>query len=319
MASRGTRLDWLIFLALGFFWGSSYLFIKIGVDAGLQPFTLITFRLLIGLLVLATVVAIAREPLPREPRMYGHLFVMGVINIAIPFSLITFAEQTVDSSLAAVISGAVPLFVIVIAAIFLKGETITINRVVGLLIGFVGVSVLVGLDVTDFSSANTIGELALIGSTISYAVGNVYNKAHVHGLRPMIPALFQVLFGLLVVGTLAFVFERPLAVVPAPEAILSVVWLGVLGSSLAYLFYFRILQHWGATRTSMVAYLLPVVGIVLGALVLQEAITPSTVVGTLLVIGGIALVNSRFGARPLFRQAPATARDGIARAGSGRP
>lgn len=319
MTTRGTRLDWLIFLALGFFWGSSYLFIKIGVDAGLQPFTLITFRLLIGLLVLATVVAIAREPLPREPRIYGHLFVMGVINIAIPFSLITFAEQTVDSSLAAVISGSMPLFVIVIAAIFLKGETITLNRVAGLLIGFVGVATLVGIDVTDFSSANTIGELALIGSTLSYAVGNVYNKAHAHGLRPMIPALFQVLFGLLVVGTLAFVFERPLAVVPAPEAILSVVWLGVFGSSLAYLLYFRILGHWGATRTSMVAYLLPVVGIVLGALVLREALTLSTVLGTILVIGGIALVNSRFGARPLFRQAPAAGRDRIAQAGSGRP
>ena len=316
MASRGTRLDWLIFIALGFFWGSSYLFIKIGVDAGLQPFTLIMFRLLIGLLVLATVVAIAREPLPREPRMYGHLFVMGVINIAIPFSLITFAEQTIDSSLAAVISGAVPLFVIVIAAIFLKGETITINRVVGLVIGFVGVALLVGVDVTDLGSANAIGELALIGSTISYAIGNVYNKAHVHGLRPMIPALFQVLFGLIVVSVLAFVFEQPLAAVPAPEAIFAVVWLGVLGSSVAYLLYFRILQHWGATRTSMVAYLLPVFGIALGALVLQEAVSITTLIGTGLVIGGIALVNSRYGTRPLFRRAaPTTARDGVARTG----
>src|SRR6185369_13698656 len=162
MTTRSTRLDWLIFIVLGFFWGSSYLFIKIGVDHGLQPFTLIMFRLLIGLILLAAVVAIARERLPRDPRMYGHLFVMGVINIAIPFSLITYAEQTVDSSLAAVINGAVPLFVIVIAALFLKGETVTINRVAGLIVGFIGVAVLVGLDVTDLGSANTLGELALI-------------------------------------------------------------------------------------------------------------------------------------------------------------
>src|SRR3954462_15655586 len=100
--TRGSRIDWLIFIALGFFWGSSYLFIKIGVDHGLEPFTLIMFRLLIGFVLLATVVAIAREPLPRDPRTYGHLFVMGTINIAIPFALITFAEQTVDSSLASV-------------------------------------------------------------------------------------------------------------------------------------------------------------------------------------------------------------------------
>jgi drug/metabolite transporter (DMT)-like permease len=306
MESRGSRLDWLIFLALGFFWGSSYLFIKIGVDNGLQPFTLIMFRLLIGLVLLASVVRLAREPLPRDPRMYGHLFVMGIINIAIPFSLITYAELTVDSSLAAVINGAVPLFVIVIAAMFLKGETVTINRVAGLVVGFIGVAVLVGLDVTDLGSANTLGELALIGATISYAVGNVYNKAHVHGLRPMIPALFQVFFGLLVTGALAFLTEHPLAVIPAPEAILAVVWLGLLGSGLAYLFYFRILQRWGATRTSTVAYLLPVVGIGLGALVLHEAVAINTLIGTILVVGGIALVNSRFGTRPLFMRSENT-------------
>ena len=91
MTTTSSRLDWLIFLLLGFFWGSSYLFIKIGVDHGLQPFTLIMFRLLIGFILLATVVAVARQSLPRDPRMYGHLAVMGVINIAIPFSLITFA------------------------------------------------------------------------------------------------------------------------------------------------------------------------------------------------------------------------------------
>src|SRR4051794_1831107 len=262
------------------------------------------YRLLIGFVLLATVVAIAREPLPRDLRTYGHLAVMGTINIAIPFGLITYAESlpAIDSSLASVINSAVPLFVIVIAAIFLKGETITVNRLVGLAVGFVGVAILVGFDLTDLGSSSAIGELALVGATISYAFGNVYAKAHVHGLRPMVPALFQVFFGLLVTGTLAFLTEHPLAVVPAPEAILAVVWLGLLGSGVAYLSYFRILQHWGATRTSMVAYLLPVYGIVLGAVVRHEEVAVTTIIGTVLVIGGIALVNSRYGTRPLFAQ-----------------
>jgi len=300
MTAQSSRLDWLIFLLLGFFWGSSYLFIKIGVDNGLQPFTLIMFRLLIGFILLATVVAFAREPLPRDPRQYGHLAVMGTINIAIPFALITFAEQTVDSSLAAVINGAVPLFVIVIAAIFLAGETITVNRLAGLAVGFIGVALIVGLDVADLSSSSAIGELALIGATISYAFGAVYARAHVHGLRPMIPALFQVFFGLVVTAVLAFVFEHPLAAVPAPDAIFAVVWLGLLGSGLAYLAFFRTLQRWGATRTSLVAYLLPVYGIALGALVRAEPIAPTTLIGTVLIIAGIALVNARVGTRVLF-------------------
>jgi drug/metabolite transporter (DMT)-like permease len=232
--------------------------------------------------------------------MYGHLFVMGVVNIAIPFTLITFAEQVVDSSLASVINSAVPLFVIVIAALFLRDEQITVNRLVGLVVGFFGVAILVGLDITNLGSANTLGEIALLGATISYAIGAVYSKAHVHGLRPMIPALFQVFFGFLVVSVLALLTEHPFAAVPVPEALFAVVWLGLLGSGLAYLSYFRILQRWGATRASMVAYLLPVVGIALGALVLQEPIAPSTFLGTALVIGGIALVNSRYGTRRLF-------------------
>jgi drug/metabolite transporter (DMT)-like permease len=300
MKTRGSRIDWLVFLALGFLWGSSYLFIKIGVDHGLQPFTLIMFRLGIGVALLASVVAYFREPLPRDPRMYGHLFVMGVVNIAIPFTLITFAEQVVDSSLASVINSAVPLFVIVIAALFLRGEQITVNRLVGLVVGFVGVAILVGLDIRNLGSANALGEIALLGATISYAIGAVYSKAHVHGLRPMIPALLQVFFAFLVISVLALLTEHPFASVPAPEALLAVVWLGLLGSGLAYLSYFRILQRWGATRASMVAYLLPVVGIALGALVLQEPIAPSTFLGTALVIGGIALVNSRYGTRPVF-------------------
>jgi drug/metabolite transporter (DMT)-like permease len=248
------------------------------------------------------VVAIAREPLPRDPRTYGHLAVMGTINIAVPFGLITFAESlpAIDSSLASVINSAVPLFVIVIAAIFLKGETITVNRLVGLGVGFIGVGILVGFDLTDLGSSSAIGELALVGATISYAFGNVYAKAHVHGLRPMVPALFQVVFGLLVTSTLAFATEHPLSIAWTPETILAVVWLGLLGSGLAYLCYFRILQRWGATRTSLVAYLLPIYGIALGAAVLAEPIALTTLVGTGLIIGGIALVNARYGTRPVF-------------------
>jgi drug/metabolite transporter (DMT)-like permease len=317
MTTRGSRIDWLVFLAMGFMWGSSYLFIKIGVDHGLQPFTLIMFRLAIGAALLASVVAWFREPLPRDPRMYGHLAVMGVVNIAIPFALITYAEQVVASSLASVINGAVPLFVIVIAALFLRGERITINRLVGLAVGFVGIAVLVGLDVTEIGSANALGELALLGATISYAVGAVYAKAHIHGLRPMIPALFQVFFALVVTVVLAFATEHPLAAVPEPEALFAIVWLGLLGSGLAYLAFFRILGRWGATRTSMVAYLLPVVGIALGALVLQEPLAPSTLLGTALVIAGIALVNSRLGTRPLVAGPAAEA--GQVNTGPGRP
>ncbi len=305
--TASSRLDWFLFVLLGFMWGSSYLFIKIGVDAGLPPFTLITLRLFFGFLLLATVVTVAREPLPRDAKTYGHLIVMGAVNIAIPFSLITWAELTVDSALAAILNAAVPLFVILIASVFLRDERITINRLAGLIVGFIGVVILVGFDPAKVSSGNLAGEIALIGSTISYACGAVYAKRNIHGLRPMIPAIFQVGFALVMVTVLAFVFEHPIDVVSkiTRDALFAVLWLGILGSGLAYLLFFRILGRWGATRTSLVAYLLPVFGIALGAWILHEPIDARLLIGTGLVIGGVALVNSRYGTRPLFERGPA--------------
>ncbi len=293
------RLDWLLFVLLGFFWGSSYLFIKIGVEAGLEPFTLVTLRLLIGGVLLAAVVAVARERLPRSPRTYANLLVMGILSVALPFSLITWAEQSVDSALAAILTAPVPLFVILIASVFLRDEEITANRLVGLVIGLVGVAVLVGFDPADVGSGELIAEIALIGAAISYAAGGVYAKRTMHGLRPMIPALFQVTFAFVIAGALALIFERPTEIRFSPEAIFAVAWLGLLGSGLAYLVFFRLLDRWGATRTSMVAYTLPVFGIVLGALVLDEPVDARLLIGTALVIGGIFLVNSRYGSRPI--------------------
>lgn len=306
------RLDWLLFVLLGFFWGSSYLFIKIGVESGLEPFTLVTLRLLIGGLLLGVVVAVARERLPRSPRTYGNLFVMGILSVALPFSLITWAEQSVDSALAAILTAPVPLFVILIASVFLRDEQITANRLVGLAIGLIGVAVLVGFDPADIASGELLAEIALIGAAISYAAGGVYAKRTMHGLRPMIPALFQVTFALLIAAVLAFAFENPSELRLTPEAIFAVFWLGLLGSGLAYLVFFRLLTRWGATRTSMVAYTLPVFGIVLGALVLNEPIDARLLIGTALVIGGIFLVNSRYGARPLLsrRGAASTSAEG---------
>ena len=304
--STSTGLDWALFVLLGFFWGSSYLFIKIGVDAGLEPFTLVSLRLLFGLLLLGIVVAVAREPLPREPRMLGHLVVLGFFSVALPFGLITWAEQSVDSSLAAVLTGAVPLFVVPFAALFLPAERITFNALVGIVIGLIGVAVVVGFDPSTLAASELTAEIALIGAAASYAIGGVYARRNVHGLRPMIPALFQVGFALVMMSIPAALLERPWENGLAPEALFAVVWLGLLGSGAAYLIFFRLLGHWGATRTSLVAYLLPIWGIVLGALVLQEAIDVRLILGTALVISGIALVNQRRNLRPAFTRGAAT-------------
>ena len=199
MNARGTRIDWAVFLALGFMWGSSYLFIKLAVD-DFGTFTLVALRLLVGALLLWAVVRVAHQPLPRDRRTYGHLLVMAIINITIPFLLITWAEQSVESSLAAILTSPVPLFAIVLSAIFLADEPMRVNGVVGLIVGFIGVVIITSRGLTGAGSS-VVGEIALLGAAFSYACGAVYSRRNVRGLAPMIPAVFQVTFAAIITGT----------------------------------------------------------------------------------------------------------------------
>jgi drug/metabolite transporter (DMT)-like permease len=297
---RSSRVDWLIFLALGFMWGSSYLFIKIAVD-DFGTFTLVALRLAIGAALLWTVLRLARQRLPREPRIYGHLLVMALVNIAIPFLLITWAERSVESALAAVLNSLVPLFVVVLAPLFIQDEPLRVNGIVGLVVGFVGVVVLTSRELSGAGS-DLVSVLALIGSSVSYAAGVVYSRRNVRGLHPMVPAVFQVTFAMLITGVVALLVEQPWNARPSLDGVFAILWLGLLGSGFAYLAFFRLLSRWGATRTSLVAYELPIVGIVLGFLVLGEPIDARMILGTALIIGGVALVNSRYGRRLIFER-----------------
>jgi drug/metabolite transporter (DMT)-like permease len=302
MSERESRVDWLIFLGLGFMWGSSYLFIKLAVD-DFGTFTLVALRLTVGAILLWTVIRIAKQPLPRERRIYGHLFVMAIINITIPFLLITWAEQSVESSLAAILTSPVPLFAIVLSAMFLPDEPLRLNGLVGLIVGFIGVVIITSRGLTGAGSS-LAGELALLGATISYAAGAVYARRNVRGLPAMVPAVFQVSFAAVITGAVALLMEHPWTATPDAQAVFAILWLGILGSGFAYLFVFRLLAHWGATRTTLVAYLIPVVGIALGYLVLAEPLDGRIIIGTTLVIAGIGLVNSRFGQRRLYGRMP---------------
>ena len=303
MTERDSRIDpnWFVFITLGFIWGSSYLFIKLAVD-DFETFTLVAFRLLVGAALLWTVVRIARQPLPRERRIYGHLLVMALINITIPFLLITWAERSVESSLAAILTSPVPLFAIILSALFLPDEPIRLNGLIGLIVGFIGVVIITSPGLSGGGSVT--GELALLGAAFSYGAGAVYSRRNVRGLAPMIPAVFQVTFAAAITTTLAIVTEHPWTDTPDARAIGSILWLGLAGSGVAYLLVFRLFQAWGATRTTLVAYVIPAVGIVLGFLVLNEPIDATLLLGTGLIVAGIGLVNSRFGRRRVFGRVP---------------
>ena len=179
-----------------------------------------------------------------------------------------------------------------------------VNGLLGLLVGFVGVIVVTSSGFTGEGSSLT-GEIALIGAAISYACGAVYARRNVRGLRPMVPAVFQVTFAMLITAVIALLFEHPWTATPDAEAIFSIIWLGILGSGLAYLLVFRLFAHWGATRTTTGRLRHP--GRRHRARLPRARRTESTRAsssGTGLVIAGVALVNSRYGRRRVFGRVP---------------
>ena len=277
-------------------WGSSYLFIKIGVET-LPPLSLVAGRLVVGLAVLVAVVVVTRTPLPRDPRTLGHLAILGAVNIAIPFWLIGWAEQHISSGLAGILQSTAPFFTLVLAASFVHDEHITRGRVAGIAIGFLGILVLSARNLADAGTAagaqRLLGELGVVLASLAYAAGNTYARRALRGTRPLVLATGQVGWALAMVVALAFLVDGGVALPRVPEAWLAVGWLGAVGTGFAYLAFFRLLTGWGPTRASLVAYLLPVVAVVLGVVVLAEPVDATFLVGGILIVAGIWVVNRR--------------------------
>ncbi|MEA2621429.1 MAG: hypothetical protein QOH61_339 [Chloroflexota bacterium] len=325
--SRTAVPVWVAFVGLSLIWGSSFLFIKIGLDEGVPPFVLVSYRLWVAAAFLAVVIRLTGGTLPRSRHAWSRLSLLGLSNVAIPFSLLTWGEQYTTSALASILNGLVPLFVIVIAALVLHDEPITLNRLVGLLTGFAGAVLLASPHLASGGTGGSmelIGELAIAMASLSYAVAAVFTRHSitgrpliddpVRGPRPPTPveiALPQVVVAGLMTTALATVVElaQPGQVVVPPTlpSWFAILWLGLLGSGVAYLLAFRIIRAWGATRMTLVTYVMPVVGIILGVAVLSEQLHLAEILGTVLIIGGLLLANSRFGQRRLYGRATAPA------------
>jgi drug/metabolite transporter (DMT)-like permease len=285
--------DWVMFIALGSIWGSSFMWIKIALEE-IGPFALVGFRLGFGLLGMVAVVALLKPPIPRERRLWLGLALIGLLSMALPFVLITWGEQFIDSGVAAVLNGAMPLFTLVIAHFTLADERITLSRAVGLLIGFAGIVLLVGRDLGQVGRGlAVIGQLAVVLATVSYASGAVYTRKNLGGVSP----IFQPFASLAVADMLAWLAVPPLETLPVWPSLgltwLALAWLGLLGTCVAYILFFSLIQSIGATRASMVTYVIPVVGVILGVIFLRERLDWHLVGGTLLVIAGVWIVNSK--------------------------
>lgn len=288
------KLDkvWLAFILLALAWGTSFLFIKLGL-ATLRPITLVALRLFVGWLGLMLIAGRLRLSRPRRWETWRHLVFMGVVNTAVPFVLITWGEsgvRGVDSGVASVLNSTVPLFSIVLASAVFRAERVTGGKVLGLLVGFAGIVLLFSRDLQQ-EWGGLAPQLAIVAAAFCYAWASSYARRHLQGLHPVQVAAGQLLVADLLVWPAAVFFEGFAGQSLPWLTVGSILWLGLLGSCLAYILYFHILQQWGATRTTLVTYLLPVVGVTAGALFLQEVVDWRLLAGGTLILSGVGAVN----------------------------
>jgi len=283
--------EWVWFVALGMIWGSSFLWIKVAVQE-VDPFTLVGWRLLFGVLGMLVVLVVRRPAFPRQRSTWLAMAVMGMINTALPFVLISWGEKSIDSAVASILNSTVPLFTLVIAHFFLHDDRISVPKVLGLAVGFLGVLTLLARDLEPGGfRTGALGQAAVLLAAISYASASVFGRRTMREVSPLVQAFVPMVAADAVVWSAATQVGSPGVLPGLPITWVALLWLGLLGSCVAYLLYFHLLHAVGATRATMVTYLFPVVGVALGVLFLGEHADWHLVAGALLVVGSIAIVN----------------------------
>jgi drug/metabolite transporter (DMT)-like permease len=284
-------------------WGASYLFIKVAVDE-IEPTAMMDLRLVLAALVLVPflMLRLGRARAVAEIRGAGAgAFILRTVNMALPFTLIAWGEKYIDSGIAAIANASVPIFVVLLAVRFRPSERATGMRLVGVLLGLVGVGVLTGLHPEGGWWA-VAGTLAVVVASLSYAVANLYTQHRFPTTSPLVITAASSVAAALVLLPLAL-FQLP-DETPSWKALGSVAALGVGGTAIALIFFYRMLVQYGASRASLVTYLLPPFALVYGVIFLDERVTLNAALGLVLILAGVALGSGVF---RLARHEPAPA------------
>jgi drug/metabolite transporter (DMT)-like permease len=285
--------NFLLLLLLSSLWGPSFLFIKVAVEY-VEPFTITTFRVGVASLLLYTVLKFKKINLPKFGLIWKHFAVMAIFGSGLPFALFNIGEQYVSSSLAAILNGTVPLFTLIIAHFATKNDRLTKAKFYGAIIGFVGLLILV-LPSLIGVKATFFGIIAILAATASYAIGFVYSKKYIIGIKPLVASTSQLFLATLFLLPLALIFENPSSIISAPnKAILSILGLSILGTAFAFILFYKIMDLTSATYVSMVNYMVPIFGVILGIVVLGERLSWNSALGCLVILMGVMIANGVF-------------------------
>ena len=294
MSSR----SWLLLLSLAFIWGASFYFIEIGLIY-LDPFWLVSVRLLFGALPLALWLLFQEKTLPIKLGFWTSVMIMGVLNNFLPFNFIAFGQLYVTGGMASIVNANTAFMGVIVSGLFLSGEPATWNRIVGVMIGITGVAIAIGITpMLPAADANDLllGSLAIIVATIAYAFAGVWGKIKLAEYSPTQSAVGMLICSSVISVLCSFFISGPpsLTIINHPFDLIKVVLgLGVLGTALAYPLYFRILEVAGSSNLMLVTIIVPVFAIILDAILLSQFVTGSDLFGFALVAIGLFIMDGR--------------------------
>ena len=291
---------WMLLALLGLIWGGSFLSIRVALDE-VGFLTSVAHRTGWAMVLLWLYVWLRGLPVPFERCIWGGFLGMGLLNNAIPFSLMAWGQLTIETGLTSILNAATAIFGVIIAAIFFADERLSARKMIGVSLGFLGVATAIGLEHLLAFDPRSLAQLAVIGGTISYAFAGVWAKKMLSGLAPEVAAAGMLTGSTLIMLPAAWIIEGPITLDLQPITWLAIAYYVVIATALAYLLYYRILAIAGSGNLMLVTLLVPPVAILLGALVLGEELQARAYWGFLLLALGLVILDGR--AVDAFRRA----------------
>lgn len=287
-----TRAAWIALLTLSLIWGGSFLGFALALRE-LPVFTLVAHRVFWGAVCLWVIVLWRRIPLPDTAIQWGLLVGMGILNNAIPFTLIAWAQTNIESGLASILNGTTAIFAVLLAAFFFADERLGLRKLIGVGIAFLGVCIAIGLEALQSFDLRSLSQLAILGSSVSYAIAAVWGRKFLGGLHPIMAATGMVTCSSIIMIIIAFINDGPPQMALSATTWAAVLFLGGPATGMAYLLYYRVLRLGGSGNLSLVTLIVPPIAVVLGAVFLAETLPIEAYLGFVLIALGMVIIDGR--------------------------
>lgn len=294
--SPNLKSELALLLLLATLWGASYSLIKLGV-ATIPPITLIAARTAIAGVLLLLVIQARGLSMPLDARIWAGFLAQAGLNSVLPFTLIAWAERTVDAGMATILNATTPIFTFLLTVCLTRHETVTARKAVGVVAGIVGTGLIIGLEAFSGLGQQLGAQLALVAATVCYAGAAIFGKRF-HDLDPMLPAAGSLLCGAMILIPISLVIDAPWTLTPSSQSIAALVALSVASTALAFTIYFRLVKTLGSVGTTAQAYMRVPIGVALGVLFLGETLTASAWAGFACVVVGVAAMTIPAKPRP---------------------